>query len=71
MQPIFRSGGFIHEDDQHSAAIIEDGDKDEACTNFVFFIKSVSAVGRHDLIGIDGLVVCGLTLCSSFILKTS
>ena len=36
MQPIFRSGGFIHGNDQHSAAIIEDsGDKDKACVNFV------------------------------------
>ena len=36
MQLIFCSGGFIHENDQHSAAIIEDsGDEDEACANFV------------------------------------
>lgn len=35
MQPIFHSGGVIHGDDQHSAAIIEDGDEDEACANFV------------------------------------
>ncbi|KAI5384539.1 hypothetical protein KIW84_071515 [Lathyrus oleraceus] len=36
MQPVFRSGGFIHENDQHSAAIIEDsGDEDKACANFV------------------------------------
>ena len=36
MQPMFCSGGFIHGNDQHSAAIIEDsGDEDEACANFV------------------------------------
>ncbi|KAI5439949.1 hypothetical protein KIW84_025347 [Lathyrus oleraceus] len=35
MQPVFRSGGFIHENDQHSAAIIKDSDEDEACANFV------------------------------------
>jgi hypothetical protein len=35
MQEVFHSGGFIHGDDQHSAAIIEDGDEDEACANFV------------------------------------
>ena len=36
IQPIFRSGGFIHGNDQHSAAVIEDNDdEDEACTNFV------------------------------------
>ncbi|KAI5384918.1 hypothetical protein KIW84_071779 [Lathyrus oleraceus] len=34
MQPIFHSGGFIHGNDQHSAAIIEDCDEDEACDNF-------------------------------------
>ena len=26
MQPSFRSGGFIHGNDQHSATVIEDGD---------------------------------------------
>ena len=36
MQPVFCSGGFIHKDDQHLAAIIEDNiDEDEACDNFV------------------------------------
>ncbi|KAI5396663.1 hypothetical protein KIW84_062757 [Lathyrus oleraceus] len=35
MQPIFYSGVFIHQDDQHSAAIIEDSDEDEACANIV------------------------------------
>ena len=36
MQPPFCSGGFIHENDQHSATIIKDsGDEYEACTNFV------------------------------------
>ncbi|KAI5396518.1 hypothetical protein KIW84_062654 [Lathyrus oleraceus] len=36
MQPVFHSRGFIHENDQHSTAIIEDnGDEDEACVNFV------------------------------------
>ena len=34
MKPSFRSGGFIHDNEQHSAAIIEDGD-DEDCANFV------------------------------------
>ncbi|KAI5431078.1 hypothetical protein KIW84_035296 [Lathyrus oleraceus] len=29
------SGGFIHKDDQHSTAIIEDNDEEEACANFV------------------------------------
>ncbi|KAI5425544.1 hypothetical protein KIW84_031372 [Lathyrus oleraceus] len=38
MQPIFHSGGFIHKNDQHSTAIIEDnGDEDEACANFVTY----------------------------------
>ena len=36
MQPNFHSGGFIHGNDQHSAAVIEDNDdEDEACANFV------------------------------------
>ncbi|KAI5431232.1 hypothetical protein KIW84_035411 [Lathyrus oleraceus] len=35
MQPVFRNGGFIHENDQHSAAIIKDSDEDEAHANFV------------------------------------
>ncbi|KAI5428965.1 hypothetical protein KIW84_033818 [Lathyrus oleraceus] len=34
MQPVFRSGGFINEDEQHSTTIIEDEDE-EACANFV------------------------------------
>lgn len=35
MQPKFHSGGFIHENSQHSAAIIEDSDENEAYANFV------------------------------------
>ncbi|KAI5419774.1 hypothetical protein KIW84_043800 [Lathyrus oleraceus] len=35
MQPVFRSGGFIHENDQYPTSIIEDNDEDKACTNFV------------------------------------
>ncbi|KAI5399014.1 hypothetical protein KIW84_064401 [Lathyrus oleraceus] len=35
MKGVFRSGGFIHGDEQYSAAIIEDNDEDEACANFV------------------------------------
>ncbi|KAI5421072.1 hypothetical protein KIW84_044782 [Lathyrus oleraceus] len=34
VQPSFRSGGFIHGNEQHSTAVIE-GDEDEDCTNFV------------------------------------
>ncbi|KAI5404903.1 hypothetical protein KIW84_051889 [Lathyrus oleraceus] len=34
VQPSFRSGGFIHGNEQHSAAVIE-GDEDEDYTNFV------------------------------------
>ncbi|KAI5444789.1 hypothetical protein KIW84_013172 [Lathyrus oleraceus] len=34
VQPSFRSGGFIHGNEQHLAAVIE-GDEDEDCTNFV------------------------------------
>ncbi|KAI5384904.1 hypothetical protein KIW84_071767 [Lathyrus oleraceus] len=34
VQPSFHSGGFIHGNDQHSVAVIED-DEDEACANFV------------------------------------
>ena len=35
MQPIFRSGGFIHGNDQHSTSILKYSDKDEVCDNFV------------------------------------
>lgn len=35
MQEVFHSGEFIHSDDQHLAAVIEDDDEDEACANFV------------------------------------
>ncbi|KAI5416175.1 hypothetical protein KIW84_041283 [Lathyrus oleraceus] len=36
MQEVSYSGGFIHKDYQHLAALIEDnGDEDETCTNFV------------------------------------
>lgn len=35
MQQVFRSGGFIHGDEQHSATVIEDNNEDEACANFV------------------------------------
>ncbi|KAI5431210.1 hypothetical protein KIW84_035393 [Lathyrus oleraceus] len=34
VQPSFRSGGFIHGNEQHLAAVIV-GDEDEDCTNFV------------------------------------
>ncbi|KAI5444521.1 hypothetical protein KIW84_012958 [Lathyrus oleraceus] len=34
VQPSFRSGGFIHGNEQHSAVVIED-DEDEDCTSFV------------------------------------
>ena len=34
IQPSFRSGGFIHGNEQHSAAVIE-GDEDEDYANFV------------------------------------
>ncbi|KAI5388223.1 hypothetical protein KIW84_074059 [Lathyrus oleraceus] len=34
VQPSFRSGGFIHGNEQHSTAVIED-DEDKDCTNFV------------------------------------
>lgn len=35
MEQVFRSGEFIHGDEQHLAAIIEDNNEDEACANFV------------------------------------
>ncbi|KAI5436028.1 hypothetical protein KIW84_022458 [Lathyrus oleraceus] len=36
VQPSFRNGGFIHENDQHSIVVIEDNDDEgEACANFV------------------------------------
>ena len=34
VQPSFRSGGFIHGNEQHLAVVLE-GDEDEGCTNFV------------------------------------
>jgi hypothetical protein len=34
VQPNFRSGGFIHGNEQHLVVVIE-GDEDEDCTNFV------------------------------------
>ena len=39
VQPSFRSGGFIHGNEQHSAAVIED-DEDEDCANFVTHDKT-------------------------------
>jgi hypothetical protein len=39
VQLSFRSGGFIHGDEQHSAARIE-GDEDEDCANFVTYGKA-------------------------------
>ncbi|KAI5409734.1 hypothetical protein KIW84_055257 [Lathyrus oleraceus] len=35
IQLVFQSGGFIHKDNQHSTAIIEDHNEDEVCANFV------------------------------------
>ena len=34
VKPSFCSGGFIHGNEQHLAAVVE-GDEDEDCTNFV------------------------------------
>ena len=34
MQQVFRNGGFIHKEEQHSAAIIEDEDEEDNA-NFV------------------------------------
>jgi hypothetical protein len=34
VQPSFHSGGFIHGNEQHLAAVLED-DEEEDCTNFV------------------------------------
>ncbi|KAI5396078.1 hypothetical protein KIW84_062320 [Lathyrus oleraceus] len=39
VQPSFRSGGFIHGNEQHLASVIE-GDEDEDCTNFMMHGKT-------------------------------
>ncbi|KAI5389566.1 hypothetical protein KIW84_075017 [Lathyrus oleraceus] len=43
MQLSFRSGGFIHGNEQHLAAVLED-DEEEDCTNFVTHCNNWTAV---------------------------
>ncbi|KAI5445336.1 hypothetical protein KIW84_013534 [Lathyrus oleraceus] len=41
VQPSFRSGGFIHDNEQHSTAVLKE-DEVEDCTNFVTHGKACS-----------------------------
>ena len=52
VQPSFRSGGFIHGNEQHLAAVIE-GDEDEDCANSVTHGKACTnwiAVDVHVIV---------------------
>ncbi|KAI5434826.1 hypothetical protein KIW84_021587 [Lathyrus oleraceus] len=53
-QPSFRSGGFIHGNEEHLASVIE-GDEDEDCDNFVTHKKT-----RNNWVAVDVPVIIEL-----------
>jgi hypothetical protein len=49
MQLSFRSGGFIHGNEQHLAVVLED-DEEEDCTNFVTHGKTCNNWSAVDIL---------------------